>query len=125
MTTVADPKPDPQARAVEIVADALRILRTRDGIDVPEALIVERARNAVTALGGAFDLVPTANDEQRAARRLRPFGSPPPVVEPGSKFAAATAEFLALRAEFDEVDRRLGESFEQLQSTAPAARSVG
>ena len=37
-------------RAIEIVADALRVLRTRDGIDVPDALIEERARIAVEAL---------------------------------------------------------------------------
>lgn len=108
----------PPSRAVEIVADAIRILKSRDEIDIPEALILERARNAVTGLEGAFDLVPAeADDERRAARRLRSFGSPPPVLAPGSRWAAPMAEYLAQRAEFDEADRQLGESFQQLEST--------
>jgi hypothetical protein len=125
MTNVREPKPDPQARAVEIVADAIRILKSRDGIDVPEALILERARNVVTGLEGAFDLIPAADGERRAGGRLRSFGSPPPMLAPGSRFAAAMAEYLTLRAEFDEADRELGESMERLESTAPAAGSVG
>ena len=126
MSTLAEPKPTPQAGAVEIVADAIRILRTRDGIDIPEALVLERARNAVTALEGAFDLNPAADGERRAARpKLRSFGSPPPTLSPGSRFAAPMAEYLALRAEFDEADRQLGEEIERLESTAPAVGSVG
>jgi hypothetical protein len=58
MSTLPEPNQHPQARAVEIVADALRVLKTRDGIDIPEDLIDERARNAVTGLGADFDLVP-------------------------------------------------------------------
>lgn len=125
MSTLPDQRQQSQASAVEIIADAIRILRTRDGIDIPEALVLERARNAVTGLEGAFDLVPTADGGQRAARRLRLFGSPPPVLQPGSKFAGAMAEYLVLRAELDEADRQLDESLERFESTAPAARSVG
>lgn len=125
MSTLAEPKPTPQARAVEIVADALSVLRTRDGIDIPEALVLERARNAVTALEGTFGTFnPTDDGEPRPTRRLRSFGSPPPSLAPGSRFAAPMAEYLAQRAEFDEADRELGESIERLESTAPAARSV-
>jgi hypothetical protein len=116
MTTVREPKTDPQARAVEIIADAIRILKTRDGIDVPETLILERARNTVAALEGTFGpFNPTDDGESRPARRLRSFGSPPPTLSPGSRFAAPMAEYLALRAELDEADRQLSESFEKLE----------
>jgi hypothetical protein len=57
MPTVREPQPHPQARAVEVVADAIRVLRTRDGFNIPDELVVERARNAVTALDGEFELV--------------------------------------------------------------------
>ncbi len=65
MTNVREPDQHPQARAVEIVADALRVLRTRDRIDIPEDLILERARNAVAGLGADFDLVPHEIDPLR------------------------------------------------------------
>lgn len=58
MPTLHDRDRHPQKSAVEIVAEALRVVRTRDGVDVTDALIDERARNAVTALQGAFELVP-------------------------------------------------------------------
>jgi hypothetical protein len=125
MSTLAEPKPTPQARAVEIVADALRILKTRDGIDIPEALVLERARKAVSGLQGAFDLVPTADGEQRALGRLLSFGSPPPVLRPGSPLAARMAEFLSLRAELAEADREFAAETQRLGSMAPGAGSVG
>ena len=40
----------PTAEALEITAECLRTLRTY-GIDVPEDIILERARNIVTAIG--------------------------------------------------------------------------
>lgn len=40
----------PTAEAVEITAECLRTLRTY-GIDVPEDVVLERARNIVTAIG--------------------------------------------------------------------------
>ena len=40
--------------AVAVVVEALGVLKTRDGIVVPTALIEERARNVVTALLGEF-----------------------------------------------------------------------
>jgi hypothetical protein len=70
MTNVREPEQHPQARAVEIVADALRVLRTRDGIDIPEDLVLERARNAVAGLGADFDLVPREIAELTANVRL-------------------------------------------------------
>jgi hypothetical protein len=41
-------------RAIEVVAQSLQLLRTRDGIAVSDAQLAERARNAVTALEGEF-----------------------------------------------------------------------
>ncbi|HXJ22075.1 MAG TPA: hypothetical protein VMT03_17765 [Polyangia bacterium] len=58
MDNVRERKPNPQALAVEIVASALDVLRTRDGVSISDDLIAERARNAIAALEGAFDLVP-------------------------------------------------------------------
>jgi hypothetical protein len=61
----------------------------------------------------------------RAIETPPPFGAPPPALAPGSRFAAAMAEYLILRREYQEADRQLGESMAELQSTAPAGRSVG
>ena len=58
MPTLSDRDHRPQARAVEIVAEALRVLRTRDGLEISDDLILERARNAVAALEADFELVP-------------------------------------------------------------------
>jgi hypothetical protein len=43
---------------VELVADGLRVFRTRDGIDLEDDQISERARNIVAALIGRFDFRP-------------------------------------------------------------------
>jgi len=72
METIPEPKQHPQTRAVEIIADAIRVLRTRDGIDIPEPLVLERARNAVTALEGDFDLVPHTTTGPYLERSARP-----------------------------------------------------
>jgi hypothetical protein len=211
MPIVPDRQTNPQALAVEIVADGLSILRTRDAVGLTDEQIVERARNIVTGLMGCFELVPvwaadvaafrrsvrafrcgellaaimpakgaaTPKEERRAgsgpalsraeaareaglskrqkdtalrvaalpaetfeekiesgkpatvtelaeprARRVRSFGSPPPVVDEGSKFAAPMAAYQAHRAQFDEADRQLGESLKRFESTASATRSV-
>lgn len=58
MSTLPGTDPNPQALAVEIVASTLDVLKTRDGLDVSDALIDERARNTVAALLGAFHIVP-------------------------------------------------------------------
>ena len=76
MSTLPDRDRNSQASAVEIVVTALRVLRTRDGINIPDALVDERARNAVAALEGAFELVPhglikLARDLREGTRQLR------------------------------------------------------
>ncbi|HEX3901279.1 MAG TPA: hypothetical protein VH853_00425 [Polyangia bacterium] len=58
MTILPDRDPQPQARAVEIVADALKVWRTRDGLPITDEQILERARNVVAALAADFELVP-------------------------------------------------------------------
>lgn len=88
MTNVREPDHHPQERAVEIVADALRVLTTRDGIAIPEDLVLERARNVVTGLGAEFDLVP-----------------PDPLVE---ALTSATARFRAANARALAVLRSTG-----------------
>lgn len=60
MSKLPAPDPSPQENPVAIVAAAIRVLRTRDGIDLSEALIEERARNAVAALSGLCDLASAA-----------------------------------------------------------------
>jgi hypothetical protein len=40
--------------AVAVVVEALGVLQTRDGFDLPTELVEERARNVVTALRGEF-----------------------------------------------------------------------
>jgi len=88
MDNVRERNPNPQALAVAIVASAIDVLRTREGIDVSEALIDERARNAVTALEGAFILIP---------RRLTPVES---LRQSVRAFATSTEALgVALRAE--------------------------
>lgn len=47
----------PQQHAVEIVTASLAVLRAH-GIEISDALILERARNLVVALEGSFELVP-------------------------------------------------------------------
>jgi len=59
MSNVRPPDQTRQDRAIEIIADALRILRTRDGFPLTDEQIVERARNAVAALEADFEFVPT------------------------------------------------------------------
>lgn len=56
MPTVA--QPDPQDHAVRIVAAAIEILRSRDGLPISDEQITERARNVVAALEADFELVP-------------------------------------------------------------------
>jgi hypothetical protein len=95
MTTLPDRDPQPQARAIEIVADAIRILRTRDGIDIPDELIVERARNTVAALEGEFELepkVPWVADVQASRPNL---------------VVSMLTEYLDVRRQLHESSRRL------------------
>ena len=42
---------------VAIVVEALGVLQTRDGLDVPAELVEERARNAITALRSSYAIV--------------------------------------------------------------------
>ncbi|HXJ22104.1 MAG TPA: hypothetical protein VMT03_17915 [Polyangia bacterium] len=58
MSKLPGTDPNPQAHAVEIVADGLRVLRTRDAVPLTDEQIVERARNIITGLLGAYHLVP-------------------------------------------------------------------
>ena len=94
MSTLDERKPYPQERAIEIIADALRVLRTRDGIDIPDELIAERARNAVAALEGEFDLVPKAHPVDVHV------GRPNPIV-------SMLTEYLSVRDQVQESSRRL------------------
>lgn len=55
---------DLRRQLVEDVADGIRILRTRDNIDVPEDIVYERARNIVAGLVGNYDVdFPDDEDE--------------------------------------------------------------
>ena len=58
MTTVP-PNLDPThfERDVALVFEALQILRSRDGVAVTDGQLLERARNAVTALRGEYAVV--------------------------------------------------------------------
>jgi hypothetical protein len=51
MSTLDERKPDRQASAVELVVEALGILQTRDGFDIPPELVEERARSVILAAG--------------------------------------------------------------------------
>ena len=71
---------DDAMAAVGIVADGLRVLRTRDGVPLTEDMIMERARNIVTGLTGvrldgvrfaARRAAPTAEDEANAKEVIR------------------------------------------------------
>jgi hypothetical protein len=42
--------PDPQSRAIDVVAEGIRVLQTRDGVQLSDDQIRERARNIVMAL---------------------------------------------------------------------------
>jgi hypothetical protein len=88
-------KPHPQELACKIISDALRVLKDRDGIAIPDELIAERARNAVTALGGEFDLVP----KPHAVADVHA-GGPNPIV-------SMVKEYLDVRREAQEVCRQL------------------
>jgi len=57
MSTLDERKPDPQASPVEILVEALGILQTRDGFEVPPELVEERARNAIAALQSSHAIV--------------------------------------------------------------------
>ena len=71
MKSVPESAQQPQVEsAIAIVAVALRVLKTRDKIDIGSDLIEERARNIVTALGSEFDLVPFAVGVERSTARL-------------------------------------------------------
>jgi hypothetical protein len=85
----------PHERAIEVIADALRVLKGRDGIAIPDELIAERARNAVTALGGEFDLVP----KPHAVADVHA-GGPNPIV-------SMVKEYLDVRRQAQEICRQL------------------
>jgi len=91
MSTLPDQRQQSHGRAVEIVVEALGVLKTRDGLDVPEALIVERARNAVTALEGEFQVRPIADVHA---------GPPNPII-------SMLTEYLDVRRQAQEVCRQL------------------
>jgi hypothetical protein len=95
MKSVPKSEQHPQDRAIEIIRDALRVLRTRDAIDVPDDLLAERARNAVTALEGEFDLVPKVRPVADAHA-----GRPSPIV-------SMVKEYLDVRRQAQEVCRQL------------------
>jgi hypothetical protein len=95
MKTLPESGAHPQERTIEIISDALRVLKGRDGIAIPEELIAERARNAVTALEGEFDLVP----------KVQPIadvhaGRPSPII-------SMLTEYLDVRRQAQEVCRQL------------------
>ena len=52
--------------------------------------------------------------------------SPPPLLPPGNRFAAAFAQYIVARTEFYEATRLAGEAMRgKLEGAAPAAGSVG
>jgi hypothetical protein len=71
-------RPDP-AMVVDVVAEGLRVLRTRDGVPLTEDMILERARNIAAGLTGvrldgvrfAARRAPTAEDEANAKEVIR------------------------------------------------------
>ena len=71
-------RPDP-AMVVDVVAEGLRVLRTRDGVALTEDMILERARNIAAGLTGvrldgvrfAARRAPTAEDEANAKEVIR------------------------------------------------------
>jgi hypothetical protein len=52
------------------VAAGIRVLRARDGLDISDDQIIERARNIVTGLVGNYHI--SSMDPPRARPRLRP-----------------------------------------------------
>jgi hypothetical protein len=56
MSRVADPRPE-AASEVEIVVEALGVLQTRDGFEIPPELIEERARNVIASLRSSHAMV--------------------------------------------------------------------
>ena len=71
-------RPDP-AMVVDVVAEGLRVLRTRDGVALTDDMILERARNIAAGLTGvrldgvrfAARRAPTAEDEANAKEVIR------------------------------------------------------
>jgi len=71
-------RPDP-AMVADVVAEGLRVLRTRDGVPLTEDMILERARNIAAGLTGvrldgvrfAARRAPTAEDEANAKEVIR------------------------------------------------------
>lgn len=51
------------------VAEGIRVLQTRDGVDVSDEQIQERARNIVTGLIGNYSIRALDGQEARAAAR--------------------------------------------------------
>ena len=82
--------------AVAIVVEALGVLQTRDGFDIPPAVIEERARNIVTALAGV------------------PKGRPNPIV-------SMVTEYLDVRRQAQEVLGQLDDMAVTDAATAVAA----
>jgi len=70
---------DDARAAVGIIAEGLRVLRTRDGVPLTEDMILERARNIAAGLTGvrldgvrfAARPAPTAEDEENAKEVIR------------------------------------------------------
>ena len=58
------------------VADGIRVLPTRDGVDLTDEQIIERARNIVTGLLGNYRIRCTRS-APGTARRARPPDGPP------------------------------------------------
>ena len=52
------------ASMLRLVAECLRVFRTRDGLPITEAQIDERARNIVCALAGNYNV--TSFDDEEA-----------------------------------------------------------
>ena len=52
------------------VAEGIRVLQTRDGVDVSDEQILERARNIVTGLIGNYSIRSLDAAEVRAARSV-------------------------------------------------------
>jgi len=55
-------QPSPRSTVANLLRDVaagIRVLRDRDGLDVPEAVILERARNIVTGLIGNYTITGT------------------------------------------------------------------
>lgn len=70
--------PDPTVRLLlQDVADGIRVLQTRDGIDLSDDQILERARNIVTGLLGNYRIRPVEARDLRHAREV----PEPPVVQ--------------------------------------------